>query len=90
MATPIQFPEANTAWKGWEADEYRDEVGDLPSYRDDAGSVSCWKMTWRERLAILFTGRAWLHVFGELHPPVYVGGEYPFEDDKLWTPDAEA
>ena len=78
MATPTPFEEANFTWKGWPADGERDEVSDLPAYRNQDLTISCWRMSWRERLRILFTGRSWLHVYGP-QPPIYVGSDYPFE-----------
>jgi hypothetical protein len=40
-------------------------------FNDGQQSVSCWQMTWRERLAALFFGRVWLFVyFGASQPPV--------------------
>ena len=79
MADPVAFLEANTVWKGWPADETRSEVMDLHAHKDDRNqSISCWRMSWRERIRILFTGRVWLSVMGEQHPPVCVMGETPF------------
>ena len=77
MAEPTKFPEANFTWKGWEADENRNEVLDLPAYRYDNKTISCWKLTWRERLCALFFGKAWLTVIGR-QPPVYVSPKCPF------------
>lgn len=73
MAIPTHFKEANMTWKGY------DDVEDLPAFRDEVEgvSVSCWKLTWCERVKALFTGRVWLQVWGT-HPPVNVGGSSPF------------
>ena len=78
MAEPIRFPEANFVWKGWEADETRDEVLDLHSYKDESQTISCWKMTFKERLKVLFSGNVWLHVIGH-QPPVAVTADLPFK-----------
>ena len=78
MGAPVPFPEANFTWRGWPADDERNEVGDLPSFKDGNQTISCWRLTWRERLRALFTGRVWLSVQGQ-QPPVYVTGDYPFE-----------
>lgn len=46
-------------------------VSDLPVFRTDDQIVSCWKMTWGERLSALFHGRVWLQVMSETsQPPV--------------------
>ena len=77
MGQPANFPEANSVQLGFERDDGPD-VEDLPVLlMDGAHSVSCWRLTWRERLAVLFTGVAWLSVIGR-HPPVSVGGCRPF------------
>ena len=83
MAKPTTFSEANMMWRGWPQSKTRDEVGDLPAFIDRTNetqpmTISCWKMTLRERLYILFKGVVWLRVWGQ-QPPVYVEGEYPFE-----------
>lgn len=68
--TPIDFPEQNktlTKPQGM-ADE---ECGSLPVYNDGQQSISCWRMTWRERLSALLHGTVWLQVYaGRTQPPV--------------------
>lgn len=39
-------------------------VDPLPIWTDGEQCVSCWQMSWRERLAALIFGRAWLAVLG--------------------------
>ena len=77
MAEPIKFPEANFTWRGWAEDENQVAVGDLPCYRDSEVTVSCWRLSWRERLYTFFRGRVWVHVYSQ-QPPMSVQGEYPF------------
>ena len=77
MAKPIQFQEANMVWKGWPADTERTEVLDLPAHRSGDQTISCWKLSWLERLNVLFRGVAWVYVYGQC-PPVAVGGIKPF------------
>ena len=89
MSAPVEFRGSNFVWKGWPADEKREEVLDLPAYRADHQTISCWRMTWRERLTVLFTGRVWLHVVGH-QPPVYVGGRDPFSAPALPSNDGMA
>lgn len=67
---PISFPEANKNLQKPQGmtDE---ECGPLPVYNDGQQSISCWKMTWRERLSALIYGRVWLYVhYGLSQPPV--------------------
>ena len=67
---PTDFPEKNktlTKPQGM-TDE---ECGSLPVYNDGSQSVSCWRMSWRERLSALFRGKVWLQVYaGTTQPPV--------------------
>lgn len=56
---PVPFQYQNTVYA-----ENQEEYLSLPSYRDDEGVVlSCWKLTFRERIKILFTGRMWFMVW---------------------------
>lgn len=69
---PIKFEQVNktlTAPPGMtEA-----ECGSLPVWTDDQQCISCWQMTWRERLSALFFGRIWLSVHsGQTQPPVWL------------------
>jgi hypothetical protein len=49
----------------------QEECADLPIWTDGVQCISCWKMSFRERLAALFFGKVWLTVvFGETQPPV--------------------
>ena len=77
MGQPVDFKQSNFVWKGWPKSEERDEVLDLPSFKYGNETISCWELTWKEKLSILFTGRVWLRVFGR-QPPVLVEGTCPF------------
>jgi len=59
---PTTFPEMN---KLWAADQK--PYLPLPSYSDGRETISCWHLTWRERLYLLLTGKLWLRQlnFGE-------------------------
>ncbi len=61
------------------------ECYDLPVFRDDKEVISCWKMSFRERLRVLVTGVVWLRVLGRSHPPLALEVKCPFRreaDDK--------
>lgn len=50
-----------------------DDVLPLPVYTDNEQCISCWQMSWRERLSALFFGRVWLSVLGgSTQPPVWL------------------
>jgi hypothetical protein len=48
------------------------DVAPLPRWTDGEQCVSCWRMTWRERINALLFGRVWIAVLsGSTQPPVY-------------------
>ena len=52
---PISFPEVNLIF----AKDQPQYIA-LPGYRSEDGIVvTCWGMTWRERLKVFLTGRVW-------------------------------
>lgn len=70
---PLEFPEQTYVLKANPNQMEIDgtPVGDLGVYTDGEQTISCWRMTWRERLSALFYGRVWLYVhFGINQPPV--------------------
>lgn len=80
--TPTTFPEANTTLSGGPAPKYgtADPVVDLPVHKDGYSIVSCWALSWRDRLRLLVTGRVWLSVLAPVtHHPVKLTTESPFE-----------
>jgi hypothetical protein len=64
--TPITFPEQTTILA-----KDQPEYLPLPVCRHDDWVISCWKLTFWERVQLLFTGRLWLVVLtfgGPLQP----------------------
>lgn len=48
-----------------------DECSSLPIYTDGVECVSCWKMSWKERIKALLFGKIWLLIMsGHTQPPV--------------------
>lgn len=46
-------------------------AGALPIWTDNEQCISCWQMTWRERISALLFGRAWIAVLsGGTQPPI--------------------
>jgi hypothetical protein len=73
---PIEFKEANFTF-AINQPQYRP----LPTWRGDDGTViSCWKLTRKERLKLLFTGRIWLRVltFNQPLQPQRLDVDRPF------------
>lgn len=57
---PVEFPQQNVVY-GKDQPEYLP----LPCYRAEDGSgevTSCWGMSWRERIRVLFTGRVYVNL----------------------------
>lgn len=72
---PIEFPEQTMVWAK-DQPPYRP----LPAYLDAEQTISCWRLTWRERLTLLFSGRLWLRQmnFGAALQPQLPSIESPF------------
>ena len=78
----VDFPESNAVLRGGPADKYgtADDVADLPIWRGEGRVISCWRLSFWERMIVLFRGRVWLHVAGSTHPPVCVGARWPWRE----------
>lgn len=62
----------------------------LPAYKNDDGNVvTCWKLTWKERFKIFFSGRMYIQqlTFNTLIQPILPSIETPleFEDEKSYS-----
>lgn len=54
----------------------------LPALRDDDGTIlTRWKLSWKERLQVLFGGSLWLTILTHNHPlqPVKLSTECPVD-----------
>ena len=61
---PTSFPQQNIVFAK-DQPQYRQ----LPAYRSRVGEVTtCWKLTWWDRIYLLFTGRMWLRQLTFNHP----------------------
>lgn len=68
---PIKFKEQNTTYA-----ENQPEYLQLPAFRSDTPKgevISCWELSFTERIRILFTGKLWvsLMMFGKPLTPAY-------------------
>ncbi len=73
---PVTFPEQNVVFvppKGMEG-----QCGNLPAFKGEGQVISCWRLTFWERLLLLFTGRLWFSVIGDDQPPIWLGVHTPF------------
>lgn len=74
---PAKFEEVNLTYTRPEnmTDE---ECGSLPVHQYERGIISCWKLSFCERVKVIFTGRVWLDVAATRQPPVWLGVNAPF------------
>ena len=75
---PIEFPEQNCVYA-----KDQPEYLPLPVHKTPDGMViSCWALTWRERVKMLLTGRMWWSVLTFNHPlqPQLPSVDRPFTD----------
>ena len=78
MATPVEFPEQNTVWRG------SGDVDELPAFldREKGETISRWRLNEKELAEVQKTGVVWLYVWGN-HPPVLIVGQNPgFEQEE--------
>ena len=76
---PVQFPGANKVWA-----EDQPPYLPLPAYTDHKAIISCWRLTWQERLKLLWSGRLWLHQwnFSQKLQPIAPSVDCPFTYSK--------
>ncbi len=80
---PVKFNEQNIVWA-----ENQPPYLPLPAHTTENETISCWSLTVRERLKILFTGRLWLRQMNHGQPlqPQLVTVDTPFaKDDTITT-----
>lgn len=69
---PVKFKEANKNLS--KPNSMSDaECGSLWVFNDETQCISCWKMSFKQRIKALFFGRVWLSVMsGHTQPPVWL------------------
>jgi len=73
---PVEFKYQNNVLQPSDKKYSKNVTGidPLPIWTDGEQCVSCWRMSWRERLSALVFGRVWLAILsGRTQPPVWVG-----------------
>ena len=73
----IEFPEQTCVIA-----EHQDEYENVPAcFTDDGQMICCWKLTRRERLRVMLTGKMWWGVltFGKPLQPMVPWVRSPFE-----------
>lgn len=75
---PVEFAEANMVLTPPQ-DVSEEDCGRMHAYKTgDGRMISCWELSGTEMMNLLQSGRIWLHVWGEKHPPVAVEVDSPF------------
>jgi hypothetical protein len=77
---PVPFIEQNCVYA-----KDQPEYLPLPVHKTENGRlISCWKLSWVERLKVLFTGRIWSHVltFNQPLQPQLLEVDKPFSVEK--------
>ena len=82
---PIEFKEQNVVFA-----KNQDPYLPLPAYQDDiqGGRIfHCWKLSLRERIKILFTGRLWINIlnFHQLPQPIKPLIDNPFRKRSVYA-----
>lgn len=72
---PQTFSEANVILnppKEKSEDNIGNTIEPLAAFTDGKQCLSCWRMTWRERVSALFFGRVWICLLtGRTQPPIW-------------------
>ena len=69
---PIVFKQANTTLVR-PSTMTPDECSPLPVFSDGQQTISCWNLSFKERIVALFIGKVWMSVrFGGSQPPVWL------------------
>lgn len=80
---PVWFPQQNTTLAKDQPQYIALPVYQEPPHAPDyeGNVISCWRLTWRERFKLLFSGRLWLSqlTFGHALQPQRPSIESPFE-----------
>jgi hypothetical protein len=80
---PIKFPQS-TGTLTRPPSMTDEECAPLPVHMcvNQDSIISCWRPSWRERLAVVFGCPVWLWVIGTggRHPPVAIEVENPFAE----------
>lgn len=74
---PIDFKEANFTFEK-PSSMTEEECEDLRCYKGDGQVISCWKLSFSERIKVLFTGKVWLGVLGTIFFPTWLDVKTPF------------
>lgn len=53
----------------------------IPIYHEDGHNVSCWRLSFKDRIRLLVSGKLWLTVVsGAIHPVVEISAKSPIKN----------
>lgn len=64
MMRPVYFNESNVTVSYGETA--------IPALKDGKQVVSCWKMTWKDRISALLYGKVWVGIRGNSQYPIWL------------------
>lgn len=86
---PIRFPQQNMVIskpKKYDESKYG-PCPDLLIYNDGNISVTGWRLTWKERIKMIFGNPMWIILIsGNSQPPMQLQMDNPFVDETLEKP----
>lgn len=56
-----------------------EECAPLSVHQHTEGLISCWRPSWRDRLALLFGFPLWMYIRGHQQPAIALETENPFK-----------
>ena len=72
---PVKFPQATTELKK-PVSMSEEECAPLWVFQDGQQCISCWRLSFWERVKFLLHGRIWLGILsGQTQPPVWLSAE---------------
>jgi hypothetical protein len=85
VLNPIKFPEANkNLLKPSSMND--EECSSLWVYSDGRECISCWKLSFTQRIKALLFGRIWLSVLsGHTQPPVWIDCDRTVFVNQEWS-----
>lgn len=85
VLNPIKFPEANKNLLK-PSSMIDEECSSLWVYSDGCECISCWKLSFAQRIKALLFGRIWLSVLsGHTQPPVWIDCDRTVFVNQEWS-----
>lgn len=76
---PIKFTEMNCVFQ-----KENSEKNELPVYMDEDQIVSCWKLSFMDRVKAVIFGRVWMSTSGNEQPSVWLDCDRTVFTGEVW------